>query len=256
MQLNTTAALTTALISAVIGFGVAFYLGRKITRNAPTKAQKILATVAMASLGYGLTAFFNEVIGFPLQGLQIRYDKLVGYFIANIVVLPVIFLGIAKLIGLKYKSAPIAFSDRPNEAAHSALKYFLIAIVAVVIGYIGYVALEGNSSAATYDFYPKVDYKNCSSEYEKKPLMSSKFLYKKETNEIFMTSDFEVDGVKKQQIKKLENCSVLDSKNWTCGGDWLASTKKPTYMFVDGVFIYEGYVFPDTPNCPYKIVKR
>jgi hypothetical protein len=104
MQLNTTTALATALISAVIGFGLAFYIERKLSGGLQNKSQKILTSIAMISFGYGLMATLNEVIGFPLQGLQIRYDKLVGYVIFNILLIPIIFLVMAKLMGLKVKA--------------------------------------------------------------------------------------------------------------------------------------------------------
>ena len=81
MQFNITTALITALVSAVIGFGLAFYIQRILNRRMQKKSQRFLVYIAMISFGIGLTAFLNELIGFPLQGLQIRNDKLVGYVI-------------------------------------------------------------------------------------------------------------------------------------------------------------------------------
>jgi hypothetical protein len=255
MQFNTTAAVTSALFSAVIGFGLAFFIERKINRKSHTKAQKILVTVAMASFGYGLTAFLNEIIGFPLQGLQIRYDKLVGYFVANIVVLPVLFLGIVKLIEMKNKAVTIELSKNPKEVAENSFKYLLVLAGFVTIGYLGYYTIDKNSYDATYDFYINVNSSNCNSQYEDKPFFSSKFTLKKETNEIFMAYEIEKDGIKKQQLQKLEHCSVLNDKNWTCGGEWTDSTKSATYMFIDGIFSYEATNVLGS-ICPVKIVKR
>ncbi len=113
MQLNTTTALVTALLSAVIGFGLAFFIERKLSGGMQNKSQKILTSIAMISFGYGLMATLNELIGFPLQGLQIRYDKLVGFVFANILFLPIVLLVIAKLIGLNNKDAELETQSTP-----------------------------------------------------------------------------------------------------------------------------------------------
>lgn len=258
MQLNTTAAFTTALISALIGFGIAFYLERMLSSRMQKKSQKILTSIAMISFGYGLMATLNEVIGFPLQGLHIRYDKLVGYVVANILFLPIVLLVIAKLIGLKNKPAVVDLEVKSNPVGGSFIKYFLMLAGALSVAYFGYVAVEGSASpaGATYDFYTKVDYKNCNSSFETKPSFSLKFLFKKETNEIFMTAEFDDNGAKKQQIQKLDNCSVLDSKNWTCGGEWTGSFQSPKYMFIDGVFAYDKGFSTIGANCDVRFVKR
>jgi len=106
MQLNTTTALLTALISAVIGFGLAFYFEKKISAGMQKKSQRVLVYIAMASFGYGLTALLNEVIGFPLQGLHIRFDKLAGYLIVNIIFLPFVLIVIGKLLGARKLESP------------------------------------------------------------------------------------------------------------------------------------------------------
>lgn len=141
MQLNTTAALATAILSAVIGFGLAFYLEKKISGGMQKKSQKILTSIAMISFGYGLMATLNEVIGFPLQGLSIRYDKLVVYVIANMLFLPIIFIAVAKLIGLKNKTVVVDVKQRSdfNEKASTGYfsksrKYLLLAIPVIVSG--------------------------------------------------------------------------------------------------------------------------
>jgi len=124
MQLNTTTALATALISAVIGFGLAFYIERKLSGGLQNKSQKILTSIAMISFGYGLMATLNEVIGFPLQGLQIRYDKLVGYVIFNMLLIPIVLLVMAKLMGLKVKAGEPTISnyEQPTKTRTSSVK--------------------------------------------------------------------------------------------------------------------------------------
>ena len=256
MQLNTTTAFATAVLSAAIGFGLAFYIERKLSGGMKKKSQKIFMSMAMVSLGYGLMATINEVIGFPLQGLSVRYDKLAGYVLANIIFLPIVFYAVAKLIGLKSKDVDGAVSVQSNQVGGNFLKYFLIITVAMSIAYIGYAKLEGSSSsAATYDFYTKVDFKNCNSPFEEKPGFSLKFTYKKETNEIFMTAEFS-DGKTEKMLNKLDNCSILDAKNWTCGGERIGGSLSPKYMFVDGDFIYAKGIYQADANCDVKIVKR
>lgn len=258
MQLNTTTALATALISAVIGFGLAFYIERKLSSRMQKKSQKILTSIAMTSFGYGLMATLNEVIGFPLQGLHIRYDKLAGFVVANMLFLPIVLLAIVKLIGLNNKAVEVDLGVQSNPAAGSYFKYFLMLAGALSVAYFGYVAVEGSASpsGATYDFYQKVDYKNCNSPFETNPSFSLKFLFKKETNEIFMTAEFDDNGAKKQQIQKLDNCSVLDSKNWTCGGEWTGGYQSPKYMFIDGAFAYDKGISTLGANCDVRFVKR
>jgi hypothetical protein len=115
MQLNITAALITALISAVLGFGLAFYIQRILNSRMQKKSQRLLVYIAMISFGIGLTAFLNELIGFPLQGLQIRHEKLVGYVIFNMLLIPIILLVLAKLIGLKVKAGDIDLKTQNSE---------------------------------------------------------------------------------------------------------------------------------------------
>jgi hypothetical protein len=257
MQLNTTAALVTAIVSAVIGFGLAFYIEKKLSGNMQKKSQKILTSIAMISFGYGLMATLNEVIGFPLQGLQIRSDKLIVYVIANMLFLPIIFISIAKFIGAKNKSFEVPLSTQAPTVGRGYLKYILIIIGGTSIAYFGYVAYEGNSSGSTYDLYSKVDFKNCNSAFAEKPYVSLKFDLKKETNEIFMTGVRLDEKENTKQIKKLENCSVLDAKNWTCGGEWQDTIKKVKHSMIDGeLSIDPGFNPFLSERCSIKVVKR
>jgi predicted membrane protein len=157
MQLNTTAALATAVLSAVIGFGLAFYIERKLSGGMQKKSQKILTSLAMISFGYGLMATLNEVIGFPLQGLKIRGDKLVVYVVANMLFLPIILLVIAKLIGLRNKTVVVDVQQRNIINNQVLARYFsesknylLIAILSIfVVTYFFY--LKSNSGQSEVD---------------------------------------------------------------------------------------------------------
>lgn len=256
MQLNTTAALVTALISAVVGFGLAFYIERRISSAMFLKSQKILVSIAMTSFGFGLMATLNELVGFPLQGLQIRTDKLVLYAIANMLFLPIIFISIAKFIGARKKSFEIPTNTQNSEVKIDYFKYLLMFVGAVLVVYFGYAAFGASSSGSTYDVYGKIDSKNCNSPFADKPYVSLKFSFKKETNEVFITAVRLDEDEKTQRINKLENCSVLDGKNWTCGGEWTGSYKSPKYMFIDGELSYDEGFNTITANCPRKFVKR
>jgi hypothetical protein len=256
MQLNTTAALATAVLSAVIGFGLAFYIERKLSGGMQKKSQKILTSIAMISFGYGLMATLNEVIGFPLQGLSIRYDKLAVFVAANILFLPIILLAIAKFIGVKNKNFEIPASEQNSEVKINYFKYLVMLVGGMLVVYLGYAAVGTSPSGSTYDFYGKIDSKNCNSPFADKPYVSMKFSFKKETNEVFVTAKMLNAEEKTQMIKKLENCSVLDAKNWTCGGEWKGSLLTPKYMFIDGDLSYEEGFNTLTANCPRKFVKR
>ncbi len=261
MQIDTNAALITALISAVIGFGLAFYIERKLSGGMQNKSQKILTSIAMMSFGYGLMMTLNEVIGFPLQGLQIRYDKLAVYIAANILFLPIVLLAIAKLVGLKNKNGIADLNIQSNTSAGNFIKSIAVITAVGVVGvvaYLGYMAYETSTGDATYDFYERADYKNCYSPYPNEPDYSLKFTFKKETNEIFLTADFKEAGVKKQQFQKMESCSVLNSKNWSCGGEWTGTYQSPKYVYVNGEFsFYKGVSsLKEDANCAPKIVKR
>jgi hypothetical protein len=94
-ELNTTAAFSSALLSSVIGFGLAFYIANKLNTAMTSKPQKALVYASMGSFGLGLTGVLNQLIGFPLQGLSINGDKVVQYVVANILIFPIIFLAIA-----------------------------------------------------------------------------------------------------------------------------------------------------------------
>lgn len=90
MELNTSGAIAVATISAILGFGSAFYLKKQFQDFTRTKAQKVLMFVVTVFLGYGLSGILNEFIGYLLIGLQIRLDKVVGYLIVHIAIVPTI----------------------------------------------------------------------------------------------------------------------------------------------------------------------
>jgi hypothetical protein len=182
MELNTTTALVTAIISAGIGFGLAFFIERKISANMQKKSQKTLVAIAMLSFGYGLMATLNEVFGFPLQGLNIRYDKLVAYVLVNILILPIIFILIAKSMSAKGDVVIIVANDKPKLMGGGYFKYFLVLVIFGAAAYYSYSSFKGDISKSVYDFYHwRFDERNCNSGTSSEPDYSLRFSFKKET---------------------------------------------------------------------------
>ena len=259
MELNTTSALVTAVISAGIGFGLAFYIERKISASMQKKSQKTLVALAMISFGYGLMATLNEVVGFPLQGLNIRYDKLVAYVLVNILILPVIFIAIAKFMATKGDVTTHEVNEKPKFIVGGYFKYFLVLVILCASAYYAYSSFKVDISKSAYDFYHwRFDERNCNSGTSSEPDYSLKFSHKKETNEIFVTGEFKVKGSIQSSIQKLDNCYIIDSNNWSCGGEWVANFLSPKYTFVNGEFSFtDGLSLSDKqPRCMPKIVKR
>lgn len=134
---------------------------------------------------------------------------------------------------------------------------WVIAITIILLTGFTFFFKFTQSSENKYDYYAKVNYSSCSSEFEKKPMFSMKFDYRKETNEIFMTLENKVAGEEKiQSIKKLSPCEILDNKNWTCGGDLVGTFFAPKYTLVEGNFSFVDSYSPPNYPCPTKIVKH
>lgn len=259
MELNTTTALVTAVISACIGFGLAFYIERKISASMQKKSQKTLVAIAMISFGYGLMATLNEVVGFPMQGLNIRYDKLVTYVLVNMLMLPVIFIAIAKFMASSSKSANLNVNVESKPVASGRSKNLLLFVGALSVVFLGYLAFDNIStkSVHTYDIYSRVDYKNCNSPYNVHPL-SMQFALKNDEKKIFVTLEFIRNGVKEKRIQSFDKCDVLDAQNWSCGGEWTNNYRSEKYTLVKGELYFEpgSVVLPNDAGCPPKIVKR
>jgi hypothetical protein len=91
MQINTTGAFAAALLSAIIGFGISYLIQKRIQDKIAKKSQNILLWIASLLLGFGLMSFISEIISLPLQGLNIRYDKLMAALLVNVIFLPLFF---------------------------------------------------------------------------------------------------------------------------------------------------------------------
>ncbi len=254
MQLDVGSALFWSFVSATIGFGIAFLLERKLRKPEHKKSQRILIYVAMVSLGFGLMGLINELVAFPVQGLRIRPDKVASYLIANILVFPVIFLAIAKLAGRGTEERELTGNQRIR--LNGPIKTSLAIILCLSIAYYGYNLLNGDISKSSYDLYGNIDPKNCNSPYEKEPFVSLQYAFKGETNEIFVKVEMRSDGKIDKDISKLDNCTVMNERNWSCGGQHSAGNRSPKHTFVDGVFSYDDGYVSGFSNCPSKVVKR
>ena len=111
MELNSSAALISAVISAITGFGLAFYLQSKLNKKYTKKSQKFFSIIGTISLGYGVTIIANELIGFPLQGLRVRTGNIILTAIFNVIIIPLIMYAIVLILNIGNKIK----SDSQNE---------------------------------------------------------------------------------------------------------------------------------------------
>jgi len=143
MELNTSGAFFTAAISAIIGFGLAFFIQDSVKKLLRTKVQNVLLLIASISIGFGLMGVLNELIGFPLQGLKIRVDKVIGYSIINVLILPGVLALIIWLIqpkndktindrNLESHNSPNPTSITDVKENFSTKKILLIGVLAII----------------------------------------------------------------------------------------------------------------------------
>jgi hypothetical protein len=237
-ELNPIAVLSTALLSSVVGFGLAFYIAAKINKGMLSKSQKVLVYVAMTSFGLGLMGVLNELIGFPLQGLSIRGDMVIQYVFGNILVLPPIFLGIAYLLKSRSKHS----AQTANVATTSPVQIKPKAS-ASIIG-LGIAAFIGCSYALlevfTTPVFEAYAMQNQLGACIEKPTENSSVLYKfvpkPSSNEVLVMVKLKKNG--KRTNGYLDECKIFNTKNWRCGGE-IKSTgmvvyKTSSYEMLDG----------------------
>jgi len=103
-------------------------------------------------------------------------------------------------------------------------------------------------STQNFDFYFREESFDCGLPYKAEPLRAQ-YQYKKATNEIFAI--YHVRDEK--TIVKLEDCTILDAENWTCGGKFIGDYRDAKTSLVNGELSYSG---GSLSKCPPKIVKR
>jgi hypothetical protein len=129
---------------------------------------------------------------------------------------------------------------------------------AIFSGFIFFTLIEKGISQnknLVVDFYYHVDSKNCDSPYSDKPELTIEFIYN-ENNKLIFTKAKD-PNTERLELRKLNNCEVVDSKNWYCGGEYLSGgTKNPKYQVVDGKFSYEVGVAPWGLECLPKTIMK
>lgn len=96
---NTIYLFVPAAISALIGFGIAYYILKWLKKSYTKKTQAILLLVLMISVGIGISGIINEIIIFQLFGLRARMDKVAQFFFANILIIPFVLWIVVRLMG-------------------------------------------------------------------------------------------------------------------------------------------------------------
>lgn len=131
--------LFSAAISAVLGFGLAHYLSKKISAN--SKAKKVLNFLIFISLGVGFTGVLNELFMGAFLGLGTRMDKVTIFVFSNILVLPSLFFGVGMIVDRFNKDSNIESDtsihkvDSPKWSLNP--KLFLISISTVIFLFLG-----------------------------------------------------------------------------------------------------------------------
>lgn len=90
--MNTILAILPAAISAILGFGIAHIVCKRITTN--SKLQKFLSYVIFISIGIGLTGIGNEFLVAVFLGGSVKIDKVIMFVFSNIIVIPVLLYAV------------------------------------------------------------------------------------------------------------------------------------------------------------------
>ena len=151
-----------------------------------------------------------------------------------------------------------------NSVAGGFFKYFLILVCALLVAYLGYLAtqsnkeMQNNKSIPVYDLYIKGDNQSCSSDFDAKRDATFKFVLKEKTREVLIIGEYydNNNGKSDRSITTLENCNVIDERNWTCGGTVYGSLISDKYTFIDGKFYFQKGNSSLLGKCPVKWVKR
>ena len=203
-----------------------------------SKSQNVLVYVAMTSFGLGLMGVLNELIGFPLQGLSIRGDKVLQYILGNILVLPPIFLGIAYLLKSRSKNSIQAANVATNSHVKTKPKSSASIIGLGIAAFIGCsYALVAFFTTSVFEGYAMRNQLNaCIGKPEENPAALYKFVPKPSTNEVLVMVKSMKNGERTNLV--LGECKIFDTKNWRCGGEiksiGMKVYKDSSYEMVDG----------------------
>ncbi len=133
-------------------------------------------------------------------------------------------------------------------------KFFLF--LGVALGVVVSVTYERWWKDTIFDFYFHDRLTDCDSPYQQNPV-SIRFLVKNETGEVFRISEVATDQGMYRDLIKLDNCFVIDSKNWTCGGNYDAPVVSDKHSMVKGDLTYTPlFRLGGSGVCQPKIIKR
>jgi hypothetical protein len=107
---------------------------------------------------------------------------------------------------------------------------------------------------ATYDLYEELREGNCQSGYKKNPMASLRYVLKNGT--LFEFQEWVSDGRRRDNIRELTWCTIVDESNWKCPGRSIRGNDiSDGYVMVDGrLSIEDGNILPR--KCPLLIKKR
>lgn len=115
--MGTASVFLPAAISAIVGFGFAHYISKKIPTN--TKFRKVLNFLLFCSLGVGITGVLNEILIASVLGTAIKMDKIIMFVFSNMIVLPTLFFAIGFAFE-KYSGKTFSQSTQENTNVESS----------------------------------------------------------------------------------------------------------------------------------------
>lgn len=130
-----------------------------------------------------------------------------------------------------------------------SLILFVIPIVFGSAASFGHIALNPNSDLnqkrefnenMRVALYVKTDPKNCRSEYKDKPTVILEYIVDVEAKKVITKSEVVESHYKK--LTTMEDCIVVDKKNWSCGGKLISANPSyftPKTSMIDGSYNYE-----------------
>ena len=245
-----------------------YYAKKQNSRHARIKYS--VGVIAVLAMWAGLSLVFGEILLNVFLGYKINSQRMMQG-VVNIVFVPIILALVSFLLTLFFKEKSSSVVEGGNQSemtvksgsvaatskrSFAKIGLLITVVLLVLIGYYSINNLQYSSSRNIYDFYSHVKWDDCESPFKSEPYVSFQFQYKKETNEIFATSERYSDGKTTKEVQSLSSCSIVDSKNWTCGGNWEGIVQKSKFSMVNGEFFYERGFNPVIKTCTPRVVKR
>jgi len=127
----------------------------------------------------------------------------------------------------------------------------VLAVVVVTLDKKFSITSSGLHENIVADFYYPVDSSDCNSPHSDKPI-TIEFVFDEKKNAIFIKGEDKDSG--RQFLNKLDDCEIIDSQNWYCGGKILTGGYVAgKYQVVSGKFSYLSGGGAGIVNCQPKI---